>query len=113
MQWAGVGLLGLSLIWTVIAQYQMGESWRIGIDQDHTTALIHRGLFRISRNPIFVGMITTLLGLFFVIPNAVTLVILVTGVAVIAIQVRLEEAYLFELHGDDYAKYRRRVRRWL
>jgi protein-S-isoprenylcysteine O-methyltransferase Ste14 len=113
MQWAGVGLLGLSLIWTVIAQYQMGDSWRIGIDQDHTTLLVHRGLFRISRNPIFVGMITTLLGLFLVIPNAVTLVILVTGVAVIAIQVRLEEAYLFELHGDDYAKYRRRVRRWL
>lgn len=112
IEWGGVCLLGLSLIWTVVAQYQMGESWRIGIDKDHTTGLVHRGLFGISRNPIFVGMITTLFGLFLVIPNAMTLVILVSGVVVIAIQVRLEEEYLFISHGDAYAEYRSRVRRW-
>ena len=37
-----------------IAQRQMGESFRIGID-DAKTALVSRGLFRHVRNPIYSG----------------------------------------------------------
>jgi protein-S-isoprenylcysteine O-methyltransferase Ste14 len=112
-KWIGVGLLALSLIWTVVAQYQMGESWRIGIDKEHRTVLVERGVFNLSRNPIFVGMMFTLLGLLLVIPNALTLVIFIVGVTLISIQVRLEEEYLLKSHGEDYANYQRRVRRWL
>ncbi len=57
----------------------MGNSWRIGIDTEHRTELVQRGVFRISRNPIFVGMIVTLLGLFLTIPNVVTLITLLVA----------------------------------
>jgi len=60
----GFILLLVSLMWTVVAQAQMGNSWRIGIDTEHRTKLVQTGVFRLSRNPIFVGMIVTLLGLF-------------------------------------------------
>jgi protein-S-isoprenylcysteine O-methyltransferase Ste14 len=113
MQWIGIALLLLSLIWTVVAQYQMGQSWRIGIDREHRSALVAKGLFTLSRNPIFVGMIATLFGLFLVIPNALTLLLFVLGAVVISIQVRLEEKYLLESHGEAYKEYQRRVRRWL
>lgn len=113
MQWIGIALLLLSLIWTVVAQYQMGQSWRIGIDREHRSALVEKGLFTFSRNPIFVGMIVTLFGLFLVIPNALTLLLFVLGGVVISIQVRLEEKYLVESHGEAYNDYQRRVRRWL
>ncbi|PYS70102.1 MAG: isoprenylcysteine carboxylmethyltransferase family protein [Acidobacteria bacterium] len=109
----GSVLLLLSLLWTVLAQSQMGESWRIGIDEKNRTALVQRGVFRFSRNPIFLGMISTLAGLFLVIPNAVTLLTFVLGVVVINVQVRLEEDHLKTLHGDDFISYSRRVRRWL
>lgn len=107
----GVALLLVSLGWTVLAQAQMGESWRIGIDQEHRTSLVRSGVFGLSRNPIFLGMILTLLGLFLVIPNAVTLLIFVMGGVLIQVQVRLEEEFLARNHGDEYAQYRRRVRR--
>lgn len=55
----------------------------------------------------------TLLGLFLVIPNAVTLLVVGLGVVLIQIQVRLEEEFLAKTHGEQYAKYRRDVRRWL
>jgi protein-S-isoprenylcysteine O-methyltransferase Ste14 len=110
---AGVVLLLTSLAWTVAAQAQMGESWRIGIDAERRTALVREGVFGLSRNPIFLGMMLTLLGLFLVIPNAVTLLVLGLGVVLIQIQVRLEEEFLSETHGGDYAEYRRDVRRWL
>lgn len=113
LKWVGVALLLVSLVWTVLAQAQMGESWRIGIDHEHLTALVRSGVFGLSRNPIFLGMVITLLGLFLVIPNAVTLLTLVMGGVLIQIQVRLEEEFLARTHGEEYAQYRRCVRRWI
>jgi protein-S-isoprenylcysteine O-methyltransferase Ste14 len=109
----GIVLLLISLAWTILAQAQMGNSWRIGIDDEHKTELIQSGVFSLSRNPIFVGMTLTLLGLFLVIPNVGTLVTLLVGVILIGIQVRLEEEYLIRVHGDTYLQYHRNVRRWI
>jgi len=109
----GVLLLLLSLVWTGVAQSQMGEAWRIGIDTEHRTPLVQNGLFGISRNPIFFGMMLTLFGLFLTLPNAFTLLAFVLGIVLIGVQVRLEEEYLAQVHPETYRDYRRRVRRWL
>jgi protein-S-isoprenylcysteine O-methyltransferase Ste14 len=109
----GLVLLFLSLVWTLFAQSQMGSSWRIGIDTQRQTDLVQAGVFQFSRNPIFLGIIVTLIGFFLVIPNALTLLILVLGFVLIQIQVRLEEEHLAKLHGDKYLDYRLKVRRWL
>jgi protein-S-isoprenylcysteine O-methyltransferase Ste14 len=113
VQIVGIFLLLLSLLWTVLAQIQMGNSWRIGIDEEKKTALVQTGLFRRSRNPIFLGMIVTLTGVFLTIPNALTLLFLVLGFVLIQIQVRLEEEFLSKIHGAGYEDFRRQVRRWL
>ena len=109
----GVVLLLLSLLWIGLAQSEMGEAWRIGIDTEHRTPLVENGVFRISRNPIFLGMMLTLFGLFLILPNMLTLLACVLGVVVIGVQVRLEEEYLAQLHPEAYPSYRQRVRRWL
>lgn len=113
LTWVGLLLLLVSFGWTVLAQAQMGNSWRIGIDEEHRTNLVRRGVFRVSRNPIFLGMILTLMGLFLIIPNALTMLAFVLGAVLIQIQVRLEEQFLAASHGTEYDDYRRRVRRWL
>jgi protein-S-isoprenylcysteine O-methyltransferase Ste14 len=110
---AGVALLIISLGWTIVAQIHMGNSWRIGIDEEKETALIKTGLFRFSRNPIFLGMQITLLGFFLAAPNAVSLLILILGFVLIQIQVRLEEEFLAKTRGEAYQVYRNQVRRWL
>jgi protein-S-isoprenylcysteine O-methyltransferase Ste14 len=91
----------------------MGESWRIGIDTEHQTPLVQKGVFRISRNPIFLGLMVTLFGLFLTLPNALTLLAFFLGVVLIGVQVRLEEEYLVQMHAQAYQEYRKRVRRWL
>ncbi len=106
-------LLTLTLGWVLIAQVHMQESWRIGIDENVKTELIQTGLFKISRNPIFLGMRIMLLGLFLVLPNAATLVTLFSGELLIQIQVRLEEEFLTRIHGEAYRAYRKQVRRWI
>lgn len=113
IRFIGMILMLLSLGWTVIAQIQMGNSWRIGIDEEKQTALVQTGLFRYSRNPIFLGMIVTIFGFFLTIPNAFTLVISLIGFVLIQIQVRLEEEFLSKTHGVKYKDFQEQVRRWL
>lgn len=91
----------------------MGNSWRIGIDAEHGTSLVRGGVYGRSRNPIFLGMRGNLLGLFLVIPNAVTFAIWILGDLLIQIQVYLEETYLSHQHGSVYEQYRRQVNHWL
>ena len=108
----GLVLLGVSLVWIAVAQMQMGASWRIGIDTKNQTELVNRGLFTVSRNPIFCGMRLALLGFFLTMPNAVTLLVLGLGDVLMQIQVRLEEEFLRGVHGEKYSAYCRAVRRW-
>lgn len=110
---AGVILLLAALVWVLVAQAQMGAAWSIGIDSQVKTELVQRGLFAVSRNPIFLGMLVMLVGLLLVLPTAVTLAIAGLGVALIHIQVRLEEEHLARTHGLAYTAYSRKVRRWL
>jgi protein-S-isoprenylcysteine O-methyltransferase Ste14 len=112
-QVGAVILLVGSLVWVAIAQMQMGDSWRIGIDPDAKTELVANGAFRISRNPIFLGMRITLLGLFLASPNVLTLMIAIVGDVLMQVQVRIEEEYLESIHADAYLDYKARVPRWL
>ncbi len=109
----GWGLLILSLILVWIAQSQMANSWRIGIDEKNKTRLITSGLFSISRNPIFLGIMIANIGLFLVIPNAFTLLIISLSTISINTQIRLEEEFLKCEFETEYQKYITKVRRWI
>ena len=109
----GIALLVAALLWVLVAQIQMGDSWRIGIDEKSKSPLVKNGLFGVSRNPIFLGMLIMLVGMLLILPTAATLVITVLGFVLIHVQVRLEEAFLIEKYGEEYRRYQVRVRRWM
>jgi len=109
----GAVLSLFALIWCFIAQLEMNDSWRIGIDKTERTALVTSGLFKFSRNPIFFGMLISGLGLFLFLPSAVTCITLTMSWISISVQIRLEEAYLLSVHGSAYEEYRAKVRRWI
>jgi protein-S-isoprenylcysteine O-methyltransferase Ste14 len=107
----GFFLLHFALIWIVIAQKQMGDSWRIGIDEKNKSELVTNGLFSISRNPVFLGMMLSLFSIFLVLPNILTFFVAFTGYIVIQIQIRLEEEFLLNEFGQKYAEYKNKTRR--
>lgn len=109
----GLAICVSSWLWTVVAQYQMGNSWRIGIDETNKTSFVTKGLFRISRNPIFFGMLMTMIGFFFLIPNALSLLVIVCGYLLMQVQIRLEEEFLTKQFGEEYTHYKKQVRRWI
>lgn len=109
----GLALLFVALVWVLIAQIQMGDSWRIGIDEQTKSPLVQHGLFGVSRNPIFLGMMMMLVGLLLTVPTAATLAVTLLGIVLVHIQVRLEESFLLEKYGETYRAYQGRVRRWI
>lgn len=113
LTYIGWGLLVLSLILVWVAQSQMANSWRIGIDENNKTELVTNGLFSYSRNPIFLGIMIANIGLFLIIPNALTLLFVSLSTVSINTQIRLEEAFLENSHGAEYNNYCNKVKRWI
>ena len=73
IQIAGIALAVLGIVLTVWAQLDMGDSWRVGVDESETTALVHTGMFGRMRNPIYTAMLTFDLGIALLTPNLVTI----------------------------------------
>jgi protein-S-isoprenylcysteine O-methyltransferase Ste14 len=111
--WLGILFLITSLTWIVVAQNQMGRAFRMGVNPNQKTVLVNSGLFRYSRNPIYLGMAFTLIGLFLVLPSATALGLLISGVFLMNVQIKLEENLLIQKHGQTYQRYIADVPRWL
>jgi protein-S-isoprenylcysteine O-methyltransferase Ste14 len=113
LQAAGAGLFLGGLLNTVVAQFAMGDSWRIGVDESERTQLVTSGPFSVVRNPIFAAMIPASLGLALLAPNPLAIVGFVALLVALEIQVRLvEEPYLLSTHGRAYSAYAARVGRF-
>lgn len=102
------------VVFTFLAQLDMGESWRIGVAENEKTDLVAGGAFRLVRNPIFSAMSLTAVGLALMVPNAIALLSLAALFVALELQVRLvEEPYLRQTHGATYDRYASSVGRFV
>jgi protein-S-isoprenylcysteine O-methyltransferase Ste14 len=78
------------------------------------SSLVTTGIYRYTRNPMYVGLLLTLLGwnAFIASPHALPW-LAVFVLYMNRFQIAPEERALLSLFGDAYAAYRARVRRWL
>jgi protein-S-isoprenylcysteine O-methyltransferase Ste14 len=77
-------------------------------------SLVGAGPYRFSRNPMYVGMTSVVVGLGLALGNLWMIGLGATALVVVhAIAVLPEERYLEEKFGDDYARFRSSVRRYL
>ncbi len=80
----------------------------------NSSSLVIVGIYRYTRNPMYVGMLMSLLGLVVYVGN-------VSGVFVLPffiwsmneLQIKWEEKALLEKFDESYREYKNRVRRWV
>jgi protein-S-isoprenylcysteine O-methyltransferase Ste14 len=114
IQWTGLVLAALGVGATYLAQLDLGESWRIGVDASERTELVVVGVFRRVRNPIFTAMVLSAVGLVLMVPSPVGIAGLVVLVVALEVQVRgVEEPYLRSVHGAAYRRYEQAVGRFV
>lgn len=79
-----------------------------------STAIVNSGLYRFSRNPMYVGMAGLLAGVGSMLGSYVFIAAVVIFIVIVHFGVVMsEERYLEALHGEAYRRYKQSVRRWL
>jgi protein-S-isoprenylcysteine O-methyltransferase Ste14 len=101
------------LLLFVTAQWQMGASWRIGIDENAKPGLVESGLFRFTRNPIYLALLVIVTGYLALLPTLWSLLLWCAAYLLVRLQISAEESYLRLSYGEAYETYARRVRRLL
>ncbi len=110
----GVALIvaGVSLTGAAVKQFRRAETPLK--PSERPTALVTGGLFRVTRNPMYLGMFLLLLGTAVILGTLTPLVVPFAFAYVITSRfIRAEEAFLREQFGEPYVGYCRTVRRWL
>ncbi|MDH3214158.1 MAG: isoprenylcysteine carboxylmethyltransferase family protein [Myxococcales bacterium] len=79
-----------------------------------TPEIIAIGVYRVTRNPMYVGMALLQIGIGMGLANGWILVLVPPVLALVyATAIRHEEAYLESKFGDTYLAYKASVRRWI
>ncbi|NMF59398.1 methyltransferase family protein [Pseudanabaena yagii] len=78
------------------------------------TAIVSDGVFRFSRNPLYLSLTLLYIGISLLLNAVWAFPLLLPLLAVVQIGViQREEVYLERKFGDEYLRYKAKVRRWL
>lgn len=112
LQLAGI-LVGIAAVaFFGAATITMKTSWRVGIPQEKTT-LITSGIYRISRNPAFVGFDLLYASLCLLLPNLLLILSSLWAAGMLHLQIIQEERHLTRVFGEAYETYKKHTRRYI
>lgn len=81
---------------------------------EKSSHLVVEGVFSKTRNPMYIGMTILVLGFSVISTNILALVLpFLFSTIVGLVFVRKEEKLMFDVFGNDYLEYKKRVRRWV
>ena len=116
-EWLGVlfAVVGIGVAFAGLREFSKANTTSDPHNIDKASALVTTGVYRFTRNPMYVGLSLLSIGWGLRLGTAVGLAV-GTGlliVALIFLQIRPEERALSETFGSEYAEYRSSVRRWI
>ena len=112
LKWVSLCLWVSGFVLLFNGRFGLGSSFRLGSPQESTSLKVD-GLFRFSRNPMYLGVYATLLASVLYTLNPILLLVAIFVAAVHHRIVLAEEQYLRSVFGEEYVDYCRRVRRYL
>lgn len=113
-RYAGAALGALGLLAFVCSVITLGDSWRAGVPEAGQTKLVTGGIYRISRNPAFLGFDLMYVGIGMMFFNGILCLVSAFTVLMFHLQiVNVEEDFLLAAFGQEYLAYRKQVNRYL
>ncbi len=112
LKWCSLFLWICGFMLLFIGRFGLADSFRIGSPKESTSLKVN-GLYRFSRNPMYLGVYTTILACVLYTLNPIALLVGIFAVAVHHRIVLAEEQHLQKVFGQEYADFCHRVRRYL
>ena len=105
---------GLSILVWAVRLFKKQNTTVNPIKIENASSLVTSGIFKYSRNPMYLGMVLILLGLTFMF-NLIGGIIfsLLFTMYITKFQIRPEEEVMERFFGADFIKYKQNVRMWL
>jgi protein-S-isoprenylcysteine O-methyltransferase Ste14 len=111
--WLCAALLGIGIMLFTLAIIRLGTfSLRVGLAQEDT-ALRTSGIYRLSRNPMLLGLYLIALGSAIYVQNPINWILVMVALIVHHKIILAEENFLHERFGDQWIEYRNKVRRYI
>lgn len=111
---ASLALLGITAAFMGVAEFRRARTTVDPTDPGKSSALVTHGIYRLTRNPMYLGFLLLLLAWCVELANLLALAGPVAfQLYMNRFQIEPEERMLEERFGADYVDYRRRVRRWV
>lgn len=109
-----LAFLGLAIAVAGVVSFRRARTTVNPLDPAAATSLVVSGIYRRTRNPMYLGVLVMLLGWIVYLGNPVSLVAAPVFVVFLnRFQIAPEERMLATLFSADFARYRARVRRWI
>lgn len=98
----------------VLSVLTMRDSWRAGVSQTDKTELVTNGIYKISRNPAFLGFDLVYIGILLMFFNWILFAVSIFATIMLHLQiVNVEEDFLGIAFGNEYLEYKKKVNRYL
>ena len=109
----GAALLIAGSVIYLLALMALGDSWRLGIDRLAHGRFVTDGIFRWTRNPIYIGLDCLAVGAFLIQGRLIFLALAAFLIGALHDQILHEERFLHQAYGSAYRDYSARVGRYL
>jgi len=107
-------LMGFALIIVAAVEFISAKTTVNPLTPGLATSIITTGVYRLSRNPMYVGFLLMLAAWGVFLANVLSVLLLPLFVVYLnRFQIIPEENALLAKFGDDYARYLKSVRRWV
>jgi protein-S-isoprenylcysteine O-methyltransferase Ste14 len=114
VNYLGSGLILMGIVMVLSVAYLFRQKGTTIKPFESSTYLVQSGLFRLSRNPIYLGMIAVLIGVWMWLGSLLPVVVIPAFTWVIQENfIKAEEKMLEDKFGEEYRTYQAQVRRWI
>ena len=105
----GVVILAASTTFTLWARLDLGEMWTLDAEILAAHQLRTEGPYRVTRHPIYTGILGMLLGSLLLVGIGRAVLLLPVGYVLVRVKIDAEETLLFTAFPDEYSEYCQRV----
>ncbi|WP_296245290.1 MULTISPECIES: methyltransferase family protein [unclassified Psychrobacter] len=110
----GLGVVGLSGAIMGVKQFKKAQTTPNPKEIDKATSLVTSGIYRYTRNPMYLGLTLILLGWALYLSHFLAFILIPIFMMYISrFQIQPEERMLAKKFGQAYQNYRSKVRRWI